>query len=157
MSRRKEDDVDVWCNDWAKVRRFILGLGPLGRDGELIVKPHERLGKLRCTLAQVREEGEGAGHRRVPVNDSGHVQQSWPEVYRGMALEVQRAQLRLPCKQREVLLLHYVWREIPVVERCELLGFAGASEYYYAVRRMKIALRAVVVGSEAPARLYARA
>jgi hypothetical protein len=74
-----------------------------------------------------------------------------------MALEVQRAQLRLPCKQRELLLLHYVWREIPVVERCELLGFVDASEYYYAVGRLKITLRAVVMGSEAPARLYTRA
>lgn len=113
--RRKEREVDIWCLDWAKQRRLALGIV----DGKMI-EPRERLGKLRCTLAEVKAEGE-AGHSDA----SGKVQQNWPEVYRGMALVVHRLLHGMPGMQRMVIHLHYVWREIPIGDRLVEAGITG--------------------------------
>ena len=94
-----QDEVDDWATDWARQPRIMLGIV---LDAK--IEPQERLGKLRCTLASVRE-------CQIPA--FGKNQQQWPEVYRGMALEVHRAYNTMPYVLRLVMNLHYVWREIP--------------------------------------------
>ncbi len=94
-----QDEVDHWLTDWARQRRIMLGIV---LDSK--IDPRERLGKLRCTLASVRE-------CQIPA--FGKAQQQWPEVYKGMALEVHRAYNTMPHVLRLAMDLHYVWREIP--------------------------------------------
>lgn len=101
MSRRDPDFIDHLCMDWATERRKIFGIILEER-----LEPRERLGKLRCTLEAVREEGEGASY--------GVSSQNFPEVYTPANLIVHRAWVGMRPVWKEVMHVHYVWREIPV-------------------------------------------
>jgi hypothetical protein len=89
------------CMDWAIERRKIFGI-----TLEENLEPRERLGKLRCTLEAVREEGEGASY--------GTASQNFPEVYTATNLVIHRAWQGMRPIWKEVMHVHYVWREIPV-------------------------------------------
>lgn len=118
------DEVDIWARNWAHERRIMLGIV----KGDKI-EPKERIGKLKCTLARVREEGDGAAQ-------SGPARQSWPEVYTGFAMLVHRVYLTMPLTLKNVMHLHYVWWEIPSrlkAERAEM----SVAKYWYVVAHVK--------------------
>lgn len=96
--RWQNDEVDLWCLQWAEQRRQMLGITEL--------LPRDRLGKLRSTLAAVREDGEGASQ--------GTITQNFPEVYRDTSLLVHRAVLKMNRDWRQVVNIHYVLREVTV-------------------------------------------
>jgi hypothetical protein len=117
VARWEPDSIDLLCVEWARQRRKALGI-ILGR----MIEPSERVGKMRSTLGAVREEGEGAAYSKES--------QSWPEVYRGDTLIVHRCWSVLPGAWRMVMHLHYVWREIPLKDRCHeaRIGFTRYGE-----------------------------
>lgn len=116
MNRWVVDYIDQMCIDWADQRRKALGI-VLGR----MMEPHERLGKMRSTLAAVRDEGEGASYSTMS--------QAWPEVYVGTSLVVHRCWHGMRSEWKEVMHVHYVWRELPVVVRCASIK-VGLETYY---------------------------
>ncbi len=116
MRKNQPDEIDLAAIEWAKQRRMIFGV-TIGSK----LEPHDRLGKLSCTLGSIREDGEGAGQ-------GGTFQQNFPEVYLGIALDIHRAFQLMPGEQRIVMDLHYVWREIPMGLR---LKEAGIEETKY--------------------------
>lgn len=65
------------------------------------LQPKERVGRLSSTLGSVKEEGEGASY--------GTNSQTFPEVYTGFALLVNRAWKDMPTKWRPVIEVHYVY------------------------------------------------
>jgi hypothetical protein len=103
--QRGPDEIDLWCMNWARQRRIALGI-----IEAKMIEPRERLGQLRCTLGKVRAERDGASYTRS--------NQIFPEVYVGLALDIHRASFLLPGRERLVMHLHYVWREIPVKLKC---------------------------------------
>lgn len=88
------DEVDLWCQTWARERRKLLGLAEL--------EPADRVGKLSGTLGAVRDEREGASQ--------GERLRTFPEVYTGFALLVNRAwhEMREPL-WRDLIETHYVY------------------------------------------------
>jgi hypothetical protein len=136
--RRRSDDVDVLAIDWARQRRAILGITDL--------KPEERIGKLRCTLGAIREEREGASQKRT-VDESGHYPQNFPEVYRGMSLIIHLAYRTMEPQQREVMHMHYVWREIPLHVRQEYLKLTPA-QYFTTLAALKQFIAAREINQE---------
>ena len=139
--RRRRDEVDEWCRDWARERRVALGIMPGTK-----IEPRERVGKLRCTLAEVRDEG-AAGHssKGVHCDLNGKPVQHWPEVYRGFTLFVHLALAKMPGAQRMVIHLHYVWRELPSFVKAHEAG-VGLSEFYSTLNAAKESLRRTVIG-----------
>jgi len=121
----KPDQIDLWCEQWAKERRMVLGI-----DLEKL-QPRERLGKLSCTLGQVREEGEGASQSTF--------NQNFPEVYTGMALEVHRGFCAMNGQWRQVMDAHYVWRPLTVRAKIAVLKIPS-HEYWSRLARLKIYL-----------------
>lgn len=111
--RRKPDEVDFLCMDWAVQRRKILGIILPER-----LEPNERLGKLRSTLGRVKTDAEGAADRRATQN--------FPEVYTGLSLLVHRAFVSMRGEWREVMDAHYVFREIPPKVKCVELQISQA-------------------------------
>lgn len=93
--RWQKDEVDLWCEDWAKQRRRILGI--------LELEPKERIGRLKSTLGTIREERDGASQ--------GTAKQSFPEVYIGPApnfpLLVNRAWKEMRREWRPIIQVHY--------------------------------------------------
>jgi hypothetical protein len=124
MSRRPPDWVDMLCIAWAEQRRKALGI-----ILPKMLEPHERLGKLTCTLGAVRDEGEGAAY-------SGKTQ-NWPEVYLGDALLVHRCWCGMPRPWAEVMHVHYVWRELSAKSRIDLL-LLDFTEYYSRLNLLKV-------------------
>lgn len=86
------DEIDLWCQDWARQRRQMLGLDPL--------EPRDRIGKLNSTLGAIKSDQEGASQ--------GSPAQTFPEVYRGMSLLVHRAVREMNPSWAAVLSEHYV-------------------------------------------------
>jgi hypothetical protein len=82
------------------------------------LEPREMLGKLRCTLGQVREDGEGASQ--------GTFNQQFPEVYVGDILIVHRAWSRMRGPLKLTMSGQYVWKEIPVKIKAAEFGFSVA-------------------------------
>lgn len=117
--RWKTDEVDLWCRQWASQRRSLLGL----KEPE----PKDRLGKLRCTLAAIRQERDGAGQ--------GAVSQSFPEVYIGAPpnypLLVNRAWKRMKREWREVIEAHYVYPGFRVKEKAWMLDLSYDTFFHY--------------------------
>lgn len=116
MPRRTADWADRLCIAWAEQRRKALGI-ILGSK----LTPRERLGKLNCTLGAVRDEGEGASYSQASQN--------WPEVYTGDSLKVHICWCNMIRPWREVMHIHYVWRELPIKERVEAIDL-DFTEYY---------------------------
>lgn len=88
-----KDEIDLWCDQWASQRRKLLGITQL--------EPKDRIGKLRSTLAAVREDRDGASQ--------GTVMQNFPEVYTGIPLLVNRAWHEMAREWRAVIEAHYVY------------------------------------------------
>jgi len=89
--RLQKDEIDVWCDQWAKQRRRILGI--------LELEPRDRVGKLKSTLGSIREERDGASQ--------GTAMQTYPEVYIGFALLVNRAWKEMRREWRPIVQAHY--------------------------------------------------
>jgi hypothetical protein len=98
------DQIDQWCQAWARQRRIALGIADLE-----IIEPAERLGQLRCTLGKVKVEAEGASYTVS--------KQNFPEVYTGTSLHIHRGCALMPANERLSIHLHYVWREVPAEEK----------------------------------------
>jgi hypothetical protein len=96
MGRRRTDSIDLACREWARERRRILGLDDFTTAREMI-------GALRSTLGQRRDLHAGA-------TSTGRVEQHFPEVYVGEALEVHRAYRAMRPELKDVLDVHYVAR-----------------------------------------------
>lgn len=138
MRGGRPDQIDLWCGEWARERRKVFGLD-LGGSVEgsgLKLTPQERLGKLRCTLGQIQVEWEAAGERTQRVSENGHVPQSWPEVYLGVALEIHQAFCCMRGEWRIVMDAHYVWRGITVREKLPVLGLKNM-DYWERLARLK--------------------
>ena len=110
MSRREPDWIDIVCNDWAREKRKYLGIILPEK-----LEPRERIGALRCTLAAVREEGAGASYATGT--------RIFPEVFRGDALIVNKIWAAMPQgSKKELMFLHYVWKEIYLTVLARELG-----------------------------------
>lgn len=142
------DEVDIWGRDWARQRRIMLGIQATAGDR---ITPQERLGQIRCTLAQVREEGAGAGQHSMKVGLNGHPDQAWPEVYTGISLDVHRAYSVMPPGFKDAMHMHYVWWEIWARHKAKSLNLSLA-QYWKTVGNMKSFLfGAVTVNRDPPA------
>lgn len=113
--RWNSDYIDVLCTEWARPRRKLLGNIPTDK---IKFEPREMLGKLRCTLGQVKEEGEGAAY--------GTINQNFPEVYTGDILIVHRAWTRMRGPLKLTMSGQYVWKEVPVKVKAAEFGFSVA-------------------------------
>lgn len=120
------DEIDIWGMNWARQRRMILGIIP----GKYITL-QERLGKMRCTLAQVRETDRS---EQTALN--GHPNQDWPEVYVGLSMVVHRIYSLMPGPHREVMNLHYVYQGIPARPKAAVIG-VSLPQYWIRVGMMK--------------------
>jgi hypothetical protein len=89
--RLQKDEIDGWCDQWAQQRRRILGI--------LELEPKERIGRLKSTLGSIREERDGASQ--------GSPSNSYPEVYTGFALLVNRAWKEMQREWRPIVQAHY--------------------------------------------------
>ena len=112
MTRRRQDSIDVACQQWAKGRRVMLGL-----DEPCLAR--EMVGPLRCTLGKRRDLHAGS-------RSEGRVEQHWPEVYTTTeALEVARAYHAMSLMLRTVMDVHYVARG-PAEAKAEALAMSRA-------------------------------
>ncbi len=134
MSRWRPDQIDLWCEEWARERRKVHGL----RLNERLL-PFERIGRLSCTLGRVKEEAEGASHSSVRIGENGQVDRHWPEVYRGEALEIHRGFLKMREEWRVVMDIHYVLRYTPNKQKSAFLGISD-NEYLKRLAHLKIFL-----------------
>lgn len=134
MSRWRPDQIDLWCEEWARERRKVLGLKLNER-----LMPFERIGRLNCTLGRVKEEAEGASHSGVRVGENGHVQRHWPEVYRGMAMEVHRAFAMMRAEWRTVMELHYCFKNEKISTKAAFLQLTD-NEYKKQLINLKLFL-----------------
>lgn len=90
---RGRDAIDALCDQWAVVRRELIGL----RDP---VHSSDYLGAVRSTLGQRRDLHAGS-------RSAGRVEQHFPEVYLGDALAVNRAFQAMSPTLREIMDWHY--------------------------------------------------
>lgn len=124
---RELDAMDMASRDWAKTRRKALGIIlPEMMEGK------EMLGKTRCTLAQVREDGEGA-------SQGSTINQKFPEVYSGDALVVHRARQLMNPQQRIVHHTHYVYWESSRKSKADFLQITE-EVYKASLRALKLFL-----------------
>lgn len=139
--RWQPDQIDLWCEQWARERRKVLGydLGGTRESSGLKLRPEERLGKLSCTLGQVLEYKVGAGERTERMGENGHRDQDWPEVYVGMAMEVHRGFCVMRLEWRQLMDAQYVLRTTPVKIKAEFLGIKPCI-YWQRFGHMKIFL-----------------
>jgi hypothetical protein len=127
--RWRPDQLDIWCADWARERRKMLGI-------VIELAPHERLGKLSCTLGRIKDDKVAAGEVSAQVNEHGHVEQDWPEVYTGISLDIHRGFLTMCGEWRQVMDAQYVWREIPPKEKAAVIGVT-VTRYFDLLRMLK--------------------
>jgi hypothetical protein len=124
----RPDQLDIWCAEWARERRKILGLA-VDRQGKLVLQPWERLGQLRCTLGEVKEDRVGAG-------ESSGFSQRFPEVYVGLSLEIHRGFTTMSGEWRQVMDAQYVWYEISPKEKAAIIGLT-VPDYFNVLRMLK--------------------
>ncbi len=115
MGRRRADWVDSACRDWAAVRRHLLGLDDPEMRGATAA---QFLGAVRSTLGARRDLHSGA-------RSIGRVEQHYPEVYVGQALDVHRAYQSMRIELRNMLDVHYVARA-PVEDKAQALAMSRA-------------------------------
>ena len=90
---RGRDQTDVLCEQWARVRRELIGRRrPLTAAGYL--------GAPHCTLGQRRDLHAGSR--------SNILSQHFPEVYTGEAAAVNRVFHAMPPVMQDIMDLHYV-------------------------------------------------
>jgi hypothetical protein len=97
MSLSDPDLIDYQCMEWAVEKRKISGV-----TLTIKLEPKERLGKLRSTLAAVREEGEGASY--------GISSQSFPEVHNKRSALINCCWQSMEAGRKEIMYMEYVWR-----------------------------------------------
>ena len=123
---RGRDQIDKLCEDWARIRRELLGLSlPLTARGYV--------GALRCTLAARRDLH--AGSRSEGLRDV-----QYPEVYTGDTALVNAVYWHLQPGLREILDVHYVVltpRNKGI--RADLMGIS-LRQYWDRVARAKCAI-----------------
>jgi hypothetical protein len=134
MRKWPRDQIDLWCEQWARERKKVLGINLKER-----LEPHDRLGKLNCTLGQVLEDKVGAGETSTRVNGNGHVNQNWPEVYTGIALDIHRGFVVMRYEWRKVMDAHYVFTGYPNKEKQRLAGMS-ATDYWASLAHLKVYL-----------------
>lgn len=123
MNRWQPDWIDLLIIAWAEQRRKALGI-VLG--SQFVAR--ERIGGLNCTLAS-----PGGGDAQV-FNTK---RQNWPEVYTGSSYHVHVCwSTELSPAWKEVMHVHYVWREIPVRLRAKSIGLP-LIEYYQRLNALK--------------------
>ena len=97
MGRRRTDNIDLACREWAKSLRKAMGLDDCRTA-------REYLGAVKCTLGQRRDLHAGS-------RSEGRFDPHWPEVYdTEQALLVARAFHHAREELREVLAVHYIAR-----------------------------------------------
>jgi hypothetical protein len=109
--RWRPDEVDTWCEQWAKERRKALGIANL--------EPRDRLGALRCTLAAIKTDGDNGAY--------GTVSQQFPEVYLGTALLVNRALKEMNPRWRHIVDMHYTLKWVKASIKARELEVSTAS------------------------------
>ena len=118
MGRRRADAIDLACREWAQVRRRILGLDDPQMRGATAA---EFVGAVRSTLGARRDLHAGA----VSL---GRIEQHYPEVYEGQALDVHRAYRAMRTELKDILDVHYVARA-PVAEKAAALAMSPAKYF----------------------------
>lgn len=112
MGRKRQDAIDLACEEWARCKRRMLGLDDTRKASEVI-------GPLRCTLGQRRDLHAGS-------KSEGRVEQHWPEVWDSEnALQIARAYRQMGDILRSVLDAHYVARG-PVDIKADALAMSRA-------------------------------
>lgn len=113
------DEIPQWvrlaCKRWGQQKRRIW----LGRDFHGNID-----GYAQSLLGRIRDERDGAGYNVMA--------QKWAEVYRGDALEVQRAIQGIGEKRHAVLHLQYVWDPawmVSISAKAKMLG-VRRTEYF---------------------------
>lgn len=129
----KPDQIDLWCWDWARERRKVFGINLM------LLEPRERIGKLNCTLGRLQDDKVGAGDGIKKVNQYGYVEQNWPEVYVGVALDIHRGFGGMRYEWRGVMDAQYVWPRVPVREKLQALGIKNM-EYWSRLSMLKVYL-----------------
>ena len=129
---RGRDSIDLLCEDWARVKRQLMGLRkPLTAS--------EYLGPLRSTLGQRRDLHAGA---RSP----GRVEQHFPEVFTKPEQHIVNAVFKsLPEPLADVFVAHYVFehpRDKHV--RAELMGISR-NTYWDRLRCAKARIEGALV------------
>lgn len=120
---RQRDQIDYLCDQWAKVRRELVGLRQPLRASQYI-------GSIRSTFADVRD------HRGGGVAQT-NATQFYPELYTGDALLVNRVYKRMPPPLKEIMDLHYVVEEPHSKQlRAEFVGLSRTA-YWERVRSAK--------------------
>ena len=135
------DEIDLWGIDWAHQRRIMLGIVP-GKKIDL----RDRIGKMRCTLADWRDGAEGTGRGGRRIGENGHPDQDWPEVYTGMSLLVHQAYYIMPLQHRDMMNLHYVWREVWARVKAREIKIS-LPQYWIRVGNMKSFLFGVIAAN----------
>jgi hypothetical protein len=123
--RPRLDWIDQAARQWARERRRLYGLDPFLTSREI-------LGPMRSTLGQRRDLHAGAR--------SNLVEQRWPEVYTGIALEVHRAYRGSPPAIKTILDAHYCARGTVNV-KAQFLGLKR-KDYGFLVGRARAILEA---------------
>lgn len=127
MGRRRRDDVDVACEEWAKPRRRMMGL-------EEFRTAREIMGAIRSTLGQRRDLHAGA-------KTNGVVVQEFPELYiTHTQREVNAAYWASPPDLKDVMDVHYVARG-PLDFKAEALAMSQPT-YSSRVREVRAFVRA---------------
>jgi hypothetical protein len=116
---RKQDAIDLACEQWAVVRREI--------DHGSFRESADWLGACRCSISEKRDLHAGSR--------SGKVVQHFPEVHQEDGLVVARAVQHMRASLREILYAHYVVRA-PVKTKIERLGI-GPRLYWDRLGRAK--------------------
>jgi hypothetical protein len=128
---RGRDQIDRLCDEWARVRRELIGLRqPVSAKGYL--------GAVHCTLGQRRDLHAGARSR-------GRVEQHFPEVYLpGNEQLVNTAFHRMSPTLAEIMDWHYVL-EMPrdKRKRADLMGISP-QQYWDRVKRAKTFIEGAV-------------
>jgi len=135
---KHRDGLDMDCEEWAAPRRRIYGV-----TLDKMIEPRERIGKLRSTLAAVREEGEGAAY--------GRASQNWAEVYTPTGMLIHRCFMTMSSQMRDTMQLHYVFDldQWPLAKRCADYG-TTVHMHWVAVAEMKIYLNGFLAGHSIP-------
>lgn len=135
---RGGDYIDTLCHyDWRPGRLQVLGLSLPEK-----LEPKERLGKLRCTLGSMKEEGEGAAYTTSSQN--------WPEFRNANGRLIQRAFLAMNEKRRMLMDARYVWNGIfPVKLRASAMGMS-VSVFWVEVGQLKAFLDGFISTAKVP-------
>jgi len=112
------DEVDAWCLAWAKSRRAALGIGKL-------IEPDQRLNKMRNAVTLAKAEDVDAIKHGGQSSDP-----AWANGYNGVALLVHRAYWMMPLHYKQVLNLHYVFREVAARGKAVMLGVSNAQWWF---------------------------